>query len=108
MQQLREYLKEKSNMFLSEHIKYNVLTITSENPYTEDRFERKSQAKISPSDQNSEKYKEALIKFKGKYHDELRKSSSVPIQNEVLTFTSEHPPSEYHSENKFQSQYFSI
>ena len=34
-------------MLLSEHIQNEVLTITSEHPYSEDHFEAKFQAKIS-------------------------------------------------------------
>ena len=36
----------------SENIQNEVLTITSENPYSEDHIERKSQENISPSDQS--------------------------------------------------------
>ena len=35
------------NNLLSEHIKNEVLTITSEHPSSEDNFERKFQAKLS-------------------------------------------------------------
>ena len=38
-----------------------------------------------------------MIEFKEKYHDELRKFSSVTIQNEVLNITSEHPSTEYYA-----------
>ena len=34
----------------------------------------------------------------------MRKFSSGPIKNEVLTITSEHPSSEYHFERKFQAK----
>ena len=42
-----------------------------------------------------------MIKFKEKHHDELRKSSSGPTQNELITITSKDPHSEYHFERKF-------
>ena len=44
-----------------------------------------------------------MIEFKEEHHDELRKSSSGPIQNELLTLTSENPSYEDHSERKFQN-----
>ena len=56
----------ESNMISSEHIQIEVLNITSEHPSSEDHFERKSQAKISPSDQIFEKQEEQLIYFRGK------------------------------------------
>ena len=40
----------------------------------------------------------------GKCHDVLKKSSSEPIKNEVLTITSEHPSSEDQFERKFQAK----
>ena len=43
-----------------------------------------------------------MIDFKGKYHDELGMFSSVPIQNEVLTITSEHISTE--SDGNFEKQ----
>ena len=49
----KQYME--SNMFSSEHIQYELPTITSEHPYSEDQFERNFQAKISPSDQSFEK-----------------------------------------------------
>ena len=42
-------------MFSSEHIRNEVLIITSEHPYSEDHFERKFKSNISPSDQIFEK-----------------------------------------------------
>ena len=51
-------------MLLSEHIKNEVLTITSEHPYSENHFEKKIQYNISPSDQSFEKQEEELIEFK--------------------------------------------
>ena len=47
---MREFLKERSNMFSSEHIQNKVLTVTSENLSSVDHFERKFQANIYPSD----------------------------------------------------------
>ena len=44
-------------MFSSEHIKNEVLTLTSEPPSYEDHFETKFQANISPFDQSFEKNK---------------------------------------------------
>ena len=44
-----------------------------------------------------------MIEFKGKYNDELRKFSSGPIQNKVLTINSEHPSSWYHFERKIHT-----
>ena len=42
--------------------------------------------------------------FKEEQHDKLRKFSSGPIQNKVLTITSEHPSSEDHFERKFKDK----
>ena len=53
-------------MFSSEPIQNELLTLTFEHPSSEDHFERKFQAKISPSDQNYEKQEEELIYYKGK------------------------------------------
>ena len=75
LNQLREDLKEKSNMFSSEHIQNEVLTLTSKHTSSEDKFERKLQAKIYPYGQSFERKEEELIDFKEKYHDELRKFS---------------------------------
>ena len=47
--------KRKSKMFSSEQIQNVVLNITSEYLYSEYHFDRKSQVKISPSDQSLEK-----------------------------------------------------
>ena len=47
--------KRKSKMFSSEQIQNVVLNITSEHLYSEYHFDRKSQVKISPSDQSLEK-----------------------------------------------------
>ena len=44
-----------------------------------------------------------MIEFKVKHHDELRHFSSIPIQDEVITITYEHPSSEVYSERKFQA-----
>ena len=77
-----------------------MLTIKSEHPSSADYFERKFQANISTSDQSYEKKEEELIYFKEEHHDELRKFSSGPIQNEWLTLTSEHLSSTYHFERK--------
>ena len=41
---MREYLKEKPIMFSSKHIQNELLTITSENPSSEDHFEKKTKA----------------------------------------------------------------
>ena len=54
----------ESNMFSSEHLQNEVLTITSEHPYYEYNSERKFQANLSPSDQSFEKQEEELMKFK--------------------------------------------
>ena len=56
LKQMREELKEKSNMFSSEHIENKVLTIiTCENTSLEYHFESKFQARISLSDKSFEK-----------------------------------------------------
>ena len=44
-------------MFSSEHIQNEVLAITSEHPYSEDHFDRKLQANMSPSDKKIGKNK---------------------------------------------------
>ena len=81
-----------------------MLTVRSEPKYSEDHFERKFQAKISPYDQILFKPEEELIDIKEEHQDELRKFSSVPIQSEVITLTSEHPSSEDYSENNFEDK----
>ena len=54
----------ESNVFSSQHIQNEVLTITSEHPSSEYNFESKSQANISPSDKSFENPEEELIEFK--------------------------------------------
>ena len=54
----------ESNVFSSQHIQNEVLTITYEHPYSKYDFDRKFQANISPSDQSYEKQEKELIKFK--------------------------------------------
>ena len=54
------------SMFSSERIKNEVLTITSEHPSSEDNFESKSRANISPFDQIYYQPEEELIEFKEK------------------------------------------
>ena len=78
-----------------------MLTVNSEHPYSEDNFERKFHDKISPSNQSFEKQEEKLIDSKEEHHDELRKISSGPIQNEVLIINYEHLCSEFYFESKF-------
>ena len=56
-------------MFSPEYIQNQVLNITSEHLYSEDQFDRKLQANISPSGQKIEKKEEELIEFKEKHHD---------------------------------------
>ena len=68
LQQIIEDLKEKSNMFSSEHIQNKAITL------------RQFKAKIYPSDQKFEKQEEELIEFKDEQHDELRKFSSGIIK----------------------------
>ena len=41
----------EQNKFLSDHVKHYVLTLTYENPYSENNFERNSQDNISPYNQ---------------------------------------------------------
>ena len=53
--------KYKQNMFSSENTKNEVLTITSEHESSENNFERKSQAKTSPSNQNFEQPKQEVL-----------------------------------------------
>ena len=72
---MREYLKEKSNIFSSEHIQNEVLTIKSEHPSYSDHFERKFQAKISSTDKSIEKPEEVLhtvTKFLVEFHAEIK------------------------------------
>ena len=45
-----------------------------------------------------------MIELKEEHHTYLRKFSSVPIQSEVPTLTSEHPSSEDHFERKPQDK----
>ena len=58
-----KYLKLKLNMFSSEHIKNEVLTITSEHPFSEDNFERKLQVKLYLSNKMFEQPEEGLMDF---------------------------------------------
>ena len=104
LKNMREDLHEKSNMFSSEHIQNEVLTLTSEHPSSADKFERKFQSKISPSGQKFEKSEEELIYFKEEHHVELRNVLLGPIQYEVLTINSGHPSSEDNFERKFQDK----
>ena len=45
-------------MFLSEYVKNELLTLTSDHPYFEDNFQSKFKAGISPSDRNFEQTEE--------------------------------------------------
>ena len=90
--------------FSSEIIQNEVLTINSENPYCEDNFERKSQAKISPYGQSFEEQEEEFIYFKEEHHYELETNSSGPIQNWLININYEHPSSEDHFERKSQAK----
>ena len=96
--------KRNTTPVLSKLIQNEVLAITSEPPFSEDHFETKFQTNITPYDQTFEKKEEELIEFKEEYHDELRKFPSGPIQNEVITLTSEHLSSSYHFQRKFQAK----
>ena len=49
------------NMLSSEHIKNEVLTINSEHPYSEDKFDRKFQDNIFPYNQSFEQPERGLI-----------------------------------------------
>ena len=49
----------------SETIQNEVLTITYEHPYSEDKFERKFQENIPPYNQIFKQTEEELIAFKG-------------------------------------------
>ena len=83
-----------------------MLIINSEHAYSEDNFETNLQARIYPYNQSFEKQEEELIEFNEEHHDELIKSSSVPIQHELLTLNSEHPSSEDHSKICFQDKIY--
>ena len=89
--------------FLSGPIQNEGLTVNSEKQSSDDHFERKFRANISPSDQGFEKQEEELIKFKERYHDKFRKFLLGTIQNELLTIASEHLFSKDHFERKFQA-----
>ena len=64
MIKFKEKYHDESRKFSSGPIQHEVLTITSEHKSSEDNFERKLQAKISPSDQSIKKLEEELINFK--------------------------------------------
>ena len=68
--------------------KNEVLTITSEHPYSEDKFERKFQDMISPYNQSFEQPEEELIEFNGKQHMDTNKLSSEHIENNMVALTS--------------------
>ena len=93
-------------------IQNEMLTLTAEHPSSEDHFESKLQAEFSPSEialKKEEELIESMIKtqeFKEEHYDGLRKFSSGPIQNEVLTITSEHPSYENRFEWKFKDNIF--
>ena len=53
-------------MFWSEHIQNEVLTINSEQPSSEDRIERKFQAKFSPYEQSFEKPRRIINVVQGR------------------------------------------
>ena len=89
-------------------IQNEVLTINSEHPSAADQFEIKLQYKIYPSDQSFEKREEEFIDFKEEHHNTFRKYSSGPIQNEVITLTSEHLSSEDHFEKNSKTRFLHI
>ena len=84
--------------------KNEVITITSDNPYSEDNFERKLKAKLPPSNKLFSQPEEELLEFRGKQHMEPNKLSSEHIKIEFLTLTSETPSSEYCLETKLQAK----
>ena len=45
-----------------------------------------------------------MREFNEEHHDELRMFSSVPIQNELVALTSEHPSSFNHFERNLQAK----
>ena len=66
-----------------------MLTITSEHPSSEDKYERKPQNKISPYNQSFEQTKEEVIEFKGEQQMDPNKLSSEHIENNMVNITSE-------------------
>ena len=71
-----------------ERIQNEVLTINYEHPSTEYNFERKSQDKISPSNQSFEKPEEELIYFKVEQPMDPKKFLSEQIVNIMVNLTS--------------------
>ena len=57
----------------SEINKNEVITITTEHPYSEDNFKSNFQAKLSHSNKSSEQPAEKLIEFKGEQQMEANK-----------------------------------
>ena len=93
----------ESNILLSEKIKNEGLTITSEHPYSEDNFERKFQAKLSLSNFFLTT-KRIIDRVQGKTTHGIKNVLIKKIKNEVLTFTYEHPYYAGHFEGKFHSK----
>ena len=82
-----------------------MLTLTSEPPYSEDKFCTKSQSKFATSDQSFENQEEELIDFKGKQQMEPNKLLSENIGNEVLNISSETPYYEDNFDTKLQANF---
>ena len=81
-----------------------MLTLTSENPYSGDNFEKKLQANISPSDQGFENKKKNRESSREKKKKETTKFSSEHIKNWVLNLTSKNQSYEDIFERKFQAK----
>ena len=72
MIEFKEEYHYKLRKFSSGPIQNEVLNISYEHPSSAYHFERKYQAKISPSDQSFENEEEELMEFKEYHNDELR------------------------------------
>ena len=86
--------------FSSGTIQNEVITIISEHPYSADHFESNLQTRVIHLIKIL-KNEESLIESNEEHHYKSRNFSSGPIQNKVLTITSEYPSSEDHFESKF-------
>ena len=108
MREFNEEHHDELRMFSSVPIQNEVVNLTSEHPSSVNHFERNFQAKISPYEKGHENqeeiWTESMTKtqeFKEEHHDKLKKSPG-PIQNDVLTVTSEHPSYKDDVESKLQ------
>ena len=79
--------------------------IQNEHPSSEYNFKRKSQDKISPSNQGFEQPEDELIEFKVEQQMNPYRISSEHIENKMVTLTSETLSYEYCFGTKLQDKF---